>query len=196
MNRSDHQEFTSELVLRAYAMGIFPMGEGEGEIRWYSPEPRCIIDLPNFHAPRRLLRTCRQGRFDVRVNANFEAVIRSCGARSDTWITDEILRVYIELHRMGYAHSVETYMNGELVGGLYGVSIGGAFMGESMFHRATDASKVALVALVERLRARGFVLLDAQYMTRHLSTFGAVYIRRAEYLRRLDEALLLSCHFA
>ncbi len=188
-------EFTAELVLRAYTAGIFPMGHDDGIIRWYSPDPRCIIPLDDFHASKRLMRTIRQGKFDLRVNGNFEGVMRLCAQRDSTWITEEILRVYIELHEHGFAHSVEAYQDGEIVGGLYGVSIGGAFMGESMFHIATDASKVCLVYLVERMKERGFVLLDSQYVTDHLSTFNALQISRQEYLERLKDALKLKCIF-
>ncbi|MCC6979342.1 MAG: leucyl/phenylalanyl-tRNA--protein transferase [Candidatus Melainabacteria bacterium] len=188
-------EFTAELVLRAYTAGIFPMGHDDGIIRWYSPDPRCIIPLDSFHASKRLMRTIRQGKFEMRVNHDFAGVMKLCADRDSTWITDEIFRVYIELHEHGFAHSVEAYQDGKIVGGLYGVSIGGAFMGESMFHTATDASKVCLVYLVERMKERGFVLLDSQYVTDHLSTFNAVNIPRQEYLERLRHALTLKCVF-
>lgn len=163
-----------------------------GEIRWYSPDPRGIIPLEGFHASRRLSRLVRQGRFAVRVDTDFPAVIRACAARQDeegTWIDEEILESYCALHERGLAHSIETWQGDELVGGLYGVALGGAFFGESMFHNATDASKVALVALVERLRERGYVLLDTQWLTDHLAQFGAVEIPRRRYLRLLDAAL-------
>lgn len=188
-------EFTAELVLRAYTAGIFPMGHDDGIIRWYSPDPRCIIPLDDFHASKRLMRTMRQGKFDLKVNSDFPGVMKLCADRDSTWITDEIFRVYVELHEHGFAHSVEAYQDGKIVGGLYGVSIGGAFMGESMFHTATDASKVCLVHLVERMKERGFVLLDSQYVTDHLSTFNAVNIPRHEYLERLRHALTLKCVF-
>lgn len=141
------------------------------------------------------MRTIRQGKFEMRVNHDFAGVMKLCADRDSTWITDEIFRVYIELHEHGFAHSVEAYQDGKIVGGLYGVSIGGAFMGESMFHTATDASKVCLVYLVERMKERGFVLLDSQYVTDHLSTFNAVNIPRQEYLERLRHALTLKCVF-
>jgi len=188
-------EFTAELVLRAYTAGIFPMGHDDGIIRWYSPDPRCIIPLDGFHASKRLMRTIRQGKFEMRVNSDFPAVMKLCAERDSTWITEEILRVYTELHQHGFAHSVEAHKDGRIVGGLYGVSIGGAFMGESMFHSETDASKVCLVYLVERMKERGFVLLDSQYVTDHLSTFNAVNIPRQEYLERLKHALTLKCAF-
>ncbi|HEY9714142.1 MAG TPA: leucyl/phenylalanyl-tRNA--protein transferase, partial [Chroococcales cyanobacterium] len=191
------QEFTAELVIRAYASGIFPMGGEDGKIRWYSPDPRCVIDLEDFHISRRLARTYRQSKFEIKVNADWDGVLQGCAERDTTWITDDIYRVYTKLHRIGLAHTVEAYLDNQLVGGLYGVSIGGAFMGESMFHTATDASKVCLVYLVERLKERRFSLLDSQYMTSHLSRFGARLIAREEYLLRLHEALMRrECRFA
>ncbi len=190
-----HVEFTPELVIRAYASGIFPMGDDYGPIKWYSPDPRCIIDLYDFHIPKRLARTYRQGVFDIQVNSAWEAVLRGCAARDSTWITDDIFRVYTQLHRMGFAHSVEAYKDGMLAGGLYGVSLRGAFMGESMFHEVTDASKVCLVHLVERLKKRGFILLDSQFMTTHLSTFNARLISRAEYMAMLRNALTIDASF-
>jgi len=181
-----------DLLVSAYASGWFPMAVEPGEIRWYSPDPRGIIPLEGFHASRRLSRLVRQGRFAIRVDRDFPAVIRACAARQDeegTWIDEEILESYCALHERGLAHSVETWQDDELVGGLYGVALGGAFFGESMFHHATDASKVALVALVERLRERGYVLLDTQWMTEHLTQLGGVEIPRRRYLRLLDAAL-------
>ncbi len=171
------------------------MGDEGGGIRWYSPDPRCVIELEKFHAPARLLRTCRKGGFSVRINSAWDQVIRECARRETTWITEEIIDAYTQMHEMGIAHSVEAYADGRLAGGLYGVSIGGAFMGESMFHLVTDASKVCLVYLVERLRDRGYALLDCQYMTEHLQKFGAVLIPREEYMRRLALALQLNCRF-
>ena len=171
------------------------MGNEDGSIYWYSPDPRCIIDLDKFHASKRLMRTYRQGKFELRVNSAWKEVLDACAERSSTWITDDIKRVYTQLHEMGYAHSVEAYYEGALAGGLYGVAIGGAFMGESMFHRVTDASKICLVYLVERMKARGFTLLDSQYMTDHLGTFNALNIRRSEYLERLHDALNRNCRF-
>jgi len=191
-----NQPFTAQLVLAAYTQAIFPMGNDDGSIHWYSPDPRCIIDIDDFHAPKRLLRTYRQGKFDMRVNTAWEDVLNECANRDSTWITEEIFRVYTELHNLGFAHSVEAFYNGRLAGGLYGVAIGGAFMGESMFHTVTDASKVSLVYLVERMKQRGFTLLDSQYMTDHLGTFSARNIPRAEYLSRLRDALNRDCKFA
>lgn len=188
-------QFNEELVLRAYCQGIFPMGHDDGQIHWYSPDPRCIFDLDTFHASSRLMRTYRQGKYKVKVDLKFEEVMWACAERDSTWINEEIVRVYSSLHRHGFAHSVETYFEGHLVGGLYGVSIGGAFMGESMFHRMTDASKVALIHLVERMKEKGYVLLDTQYTNKHLAQFNAVEIPRYEYLARLEEALKLNCSF-
>ena len=190
------EPFTKDLVLSAYSQGIFPMGHDDGTIRWYSPDPRCVFDFDKFHVPRRLMRTYKSGKFEMKVNSAWREVLKACADRDSTWITDDIFRVYTEMHEAGFAHSVEAYYEGKLAGGLYGVSIGGAFMGESMFHNVTDASKISLIYLVERLKSRGFVLLDSQYMTDHLSTLGAVLIPRQEYLRRLDRALYLDCRFA
>lgn len=179
------------LVVRAYREGIFPMAVEDGRIGWFSPDPRGIIPLDTFHIPARLARVIRQGRYDVVVDRDFAGVMRACAERpgEGTWISDEIIDAYTALHRLGIAHSVEARREGRLVGGLYGVHLGGAFFGESMFHRETDASKVALAALVDRLRRHGFVLLDTQWVTPHLEQFGAVEIPRAEYLRRLKAAL-------
>jgi leucyl/phenylalanyl-tRNA--protein transferase len=188
---------TPEMVVRAYCMGAFPMADPRrGRIDWYAPDPRAIIPLDTFHVPRSLARTIRRGRFEVRIDTAFGRVIRACAARDETWISGRIMQVYEDLHRFGFAHSVEAWHGGDLAGGLYGVALGGAFFGESMFSRVTDASKVALVALVERLRERGFVLLDTQFQTEHLARFGTVEIPRAEYLRRLAAALPLDRDFA
>jgi leucyl/phenylalanyl-tRNA--protein transferase len=185
------------LLVRAYREGIFPMALEDGEIGWFSPDPRGVLPLDAFRVPARLARIVRQGRFEVAIDRAFADVMRACaaGRAEGTWISDEILEAYAALHRLGIAHSVETWRRGELVGGLYGVHLGGAFFGESMFHRATDASKVALVALVDRLRRRGFRLLDIQWTTPHLEQFGAVAIPRREYLRRLRQALAFDCSF-
>jgi leucyl/phenylalanyl-tRNA--protein transferase len=190
-----------ELLVSAYASGWFPMAVEPGEIRWYSPDPRGIIPLDGFRISKRLARTWRSGRFTIEVNRRFEDVIRACADadrdRDDpgSWIDDEIIESYCALHQRGVAHSVETWQGGRLVGGLYGVALGGAFFGESMFHHATDASKVALIALVERLRTRGFCLLDTQWVTDHLLQFGAIEIPRRRYLHLLDAALKLDCRF-
>ncbi len=190
----------SDLLLNAYATGWFPMAVGR-ELQWFSPDPRGILPLDTFHVPRRLARVMRSGHFRIEIDRAFPEVMLACAAEDrdpedpGTWINDEIIESYVELHRLGFAHSVEVWNADRLVGGLYGVALRGAFFGESMFHRETDASKVALVALVDRLRAREYVLLDTQWTTPHLEQFGAVEIRRREYLRRLRESLRLECSF-
>ena len=192
MRSRGKQTIDPELLLRAYALGWFPMGTGRrGRIEWFSPDPRGILPIQTFHAPSRLRRVVRQSRFTIRIDTAFEAVMRACAHRDETWITEDIVASYVSLHRLGFAPSVETWQDDQLVGGLYGVALGGAFFGESMFHTATDASKVALVALVERLRDRGFVLLDTQWVTPHLAQFGGVEIPRADYLERLATAITL-----
>jgi leucyl/phenylalanyl-tRNA--protein transferase len=191
----------ADLLVSAYASGWFPMAVDEGDIRWYSPDPRGVIPLDAFHVPSRLARVIRSGRFRVEIDHDFEGVMRACaeverGERDGgTWIDRDILESYCALHTAGLAHSVETWQEDALVGGLYGVALGGAFFGESMFHRATDASKVALAALVERLRTRDFRLLDVQWVTEHLRQFGAVEIPRRQYLRQLAEALEVDVEF-
>ena len=186
---------TPEILLRAYAQGLFPMAERRDDpaLYWVSPEQRGIIPLDRFHVPRRLARTVKGERFMVTGDAAFSAVMQGCAepapGREQTWINDEILRLYAALHAGGHAHSVECWRGGELVGGLYGVTLGGAFFGESMFSRERDASKVALVHLVEGLRRGGFVLLDTQFLTGHLAGFGAIEIPRARYLVLLHEAI-------
>jgi len=185
------------VLVRAYREGRFPMGLEGGEIGWFSPDPRGILPLDTFHVPARLGRALRRRAFEVRIDSAFDAVMRACAAgRADgTWINEEILASYSALHRLGLAHSVEAWQNGTLAGGLYGVHLGGAFFGESMFHRAPNASKVALVALVERLHRQGFALLDTQWVTPHLAQFGAVEIPRRQYLRLLTTALEKPCRF-
>ena len=185
-----------DFLLNAYARGIFPMTIPGGGIEWFSPDPRGVLPLDAFHLPHGLVRALKKNLFEVRYDTVFEEVMRCCAEREETWIDDEIVRSYVELHRLGFAHSVETWREGVLAGGLYGVALGGAFFGESMFHRETDASKVALHALVERLRERRFALLDLQWVTPHLATFGAVEIPRREYLKKLRAALALDCEFA
>lgn len=190
------QALTPELVVLAYQSGYFPMAEEDsGEIYWYSPDPRAVIPLDNVRVSRSLRRTIRKCVFRITVNSAFGEVIRSCAARSDTWISDEIIAVYEELHKQGFAHSVEAWDPQGLVGGLYGVSLGGAFFGESMFSRATDASKTAFVALTERLKERGFTLLDSQFLNPHMQSLGAVEIPRSEYLEALERTLPLTCRF-
>jgi leucyl/phenylalanyl-tRNA--protein transferase len=185
-----------ERLLAAYRRGLFPMAVNRrGDIGWFSPDPRALIPLDaRFHVSRSLRRAVP--RYQVTVDRAFEAVIRACAtSHGDTWISEEIVAAYTALHRLGHAHSVEAWIAGELLGGLYGVHVGGAFFGESMFHRATDASKVALVALVERLRARGFELLDTQWMTPHLAQFGTQELPRPEYLALLRRAVTRRCRF-
>lgn len=194
-------ELTPDMLLRAYAIGVFPMAEDrdDPELFWVDPRLRGIIPLDDFHVPRRLQRTIRNGGFHVTFDHAFEEVIEGCAeataVRPRTWINDRIVTLYTSLFHMRHAHSVECWRDGELIGGLYGVSLGGAFFGESMFSRARDASKVALVHLVARLRAGGFALLDAQFITDHLSQFGAVEIPRREYRARLAKALEIEAYF-
>ncbi|MCX6050167.1 MAG: leucyl/phenylalanyl-tRNA--protein transferase [Chloroflexi bacterium] len=186
-------QLTPRLLFAAYRQGAFPMGHDDGEIYWYDPDPRCILPLDTFHVPRSLAQTIRHGGFEVRFNTAFRQVMLACAepapGREQTWITAEILAAYCQFHELGFAHSVETWVDGQLVGGLYGVAIGGLFAGESMFSHRQDASKIALVYLVERLRTQGFVLHDTQFMTEHLRRFGAIEIPRAEYHRQLQQAL-------
>lgn len=179
----------SDLLLEAYRLGVFPMAMDDGEIRWFSPEPRTILPLDAFHVPHGLKRERRAQAIEIRINTQFAEVIRSCAARPDTWINLEIIESYTRLHELGAAHSVEAWSANELVGGLYGVTLGAAFFGESMFHRTTGASKIALWALVERLRERRFSLLDTQWLTPHLEQFGAKEIPRKLYLHLLSEAV-------
>lgn len=186
---------TPEILLRAYAAGIFPMSEGSDDpgLFWVEPKERGVMPLGSFHASRKLRTLVRRDHFEVRVDTAFDAVIAACAghgiARPDTWINRRIHQLFGKLFELGHAHSVECWRAGHLVGGLYGLAMGGAFFGESMFHRETDASKVALVHLVARLRAGGFILLDTQFQTDHLAQFGTVEIDRDAYRSRLDEAI-------
>src|ERR1051325_2260586 len=189
----------AEMLLDAYRNGIFPMALNKrGDIGWFSPDPRGIIPLDErFHVPHGLARVLKRGEFRITIDTDFEAVMRECARRRDeTWISKEIIESYCRLHRLGHGHSVETGLAENLVGGLYGVHIGGAFFGESMFHRAANASKVALVSLVERLRANRFSLLDTQWLTPHLAQFGTCEIARDQYLELLKSALERDCTFA
>jgi leucyl/phenylalanyl-tRNA--protein transferase len=185
----------TDLLLKAYASGVFPMAESasDPEVFWVRPETRGIIPLDGFHIPKSLAKAMRKGRFDIRFDFDFEATIDACAEkreeRRSTWINAPIREAYVLLHRMGNAHSVEAWHNGKLVGGLYGVSLGRVFFGESMFSKETDASKICLVHLVERLKARGFVLLDTQFTTEHLKRFGAADVPRGRYEAMLAEAL-------
>jgi leucyl/phenylalanyl-tRNA---protein transferase len=173
-----------------------------GEIRWFSPDPRGIIPLDDFHLPHRLQRLWKRGTFAIEINQDFEGVIRACAEVErdpldpGTWISNEIIDSYLELHSLGYAHSVEVWRDSRQVAGLYGVALGGAFFGESMFHREANTSKIALVALVDRLQTRGYRLLDTQWATDHLRQFGAIEIPRRDYLRALEAALAVDCVFA
>jgi leucyl/phenylalanyl-tRNA--protein transferase len=196
MRRRRPDPLDPSVLVRAYAHGIFPMADASGRIDWYAPDPRAIIEHAHFHRSRSLRATIRKGLYDIRVDTAFAAVMRACAARPATWINEEFVRAYTALHQAGLAHSVEAWREGRLVGGLYGVSLGGVFCGESMFSHAPDASKVCLAALIDRLVARGFVLHDVQFMTPHLASLGASLIPRAEYERRLAAALRLPCVFA
>jgi leucyl/phenylalanyl-tRNA--protein transferase len=194
-------EITPEVLLKAYACGIFPMAESADDpaLYWIEPEKRGIIPLNNFHVASRLARTVRAGQFTIAINRDFEGVLDGCAepapGRARTWINTRIRTLYCKLYDIGHCHSVEAYENGELVGGLYGVCLGRAFFGESMFHRSRDASKVALVHLVAKLRAGGFKLLDTQFVTDHLKTFGAAEVSRRQYHKLLEAALVGEADF-
>jgi leucyl/phenylalanyl-tRNA--protein transferase len=196
MHMSAHR-LEPDAVLVAYTQGAFPMTDRDGITRWYTADPRGVIPLDRFHVPGTLAQLVRQRRFDIRINHDFLATMRACMTAhpGGSWISEDLIRVYTELHHMGFAHSVEAWQEGKLAGGLYGVSIGGAFFGESMFHFVRDASKVALVRLVERLRERCFVLLDTQASTAHLERFGCIEMPASEYLVRLRAALNLQRKF-
>ncbi|WP_297490486.1 leucyl/phenylalanyl-tRNA--protein transferase [Acidocella sp.] len=194
-------QLTPDLLLRAYRLGLFPMAESRDAktLHWLDPEARGVLPLHGFHIPRSLLKVLRAGRFVVTANAAFAHTIAQCAAaravRPETWINPEIEKLFIELYRLGFAHSVESWEDGRLVGGLYGAALGGVFFGESMFSTATDASKVALVHLVARLRLSGFTLLDTQFLTAHLSRFGAVEVPRNAYHEMLADALEVPARF-
>ena len=194
-------DVTADLVLRAYSIGLFPMAESRDNPRlhWLDPQMRGHLPLDSFHLSRRLLRTVLSGPYTVTVDRDFPATIAACAAptpaRPETWINPTIERLFTEIHQMGHGHSVETWLDGEMVGGLYGVALGGVFFGESMFSRARDASKVALVHLVARLRLGGFALLDTQWVTSHLAQFGAEEVPREAYRARLEKAITLSAYF-
>jgi len=194
---------TPQVLLKAYACGIFPMSDSANDpgLYWIEPEQRGVFPLDAFHVPRRLARTMRQGTFEIRIDTDFDGVISGCAGhftspyRDKTWINDRIRKLYRQLFDLGHCHTVETWQDGRLVGGLYGVRLRGAFFGESMFSHVTDASKVALVHLVARLKAGGFTLLDAQFTTEHLAQFGVIEIDRPEYHRRLEAALQVEGDF-
>ncbi|KJF68644.1 MULTISPECIES: leucyl/phenylalanyl-tRNA--protein transferase [Rhizobium] len=193
--RSKNNGITVDMLLRAYSAGLFPMADSadDPELFWVEPEIRGIIPLASFHVSKSLAKVMRRKPFEIRFNTAFEAVMAGCAAeapdRPSTWINATIRKLYTELHQIGHAHSVEAWDGKELVGGLYGVSLGAAFFGESMFSRRTNASKICLVHLVERLRASGFVLLDTQFTTEHLKTFGAIDVPKQEYAKMLDLAV-------
>jgi leucyl/phenylalanyl-tRNA--protein transferase len=187
---------TPDVLLDAYRIGFFPMAEGrDGPLSWYSPDPRGIIPVRPGNIPRSVRKLVREERFEIRIDTSFEQVMRACAEREETWISEEIIEVYTALHGVGYGHSVEAWEGGELAGGLYGVAIGGAFFGESMFSRASGTSKVALAVLITRLEAAGFSLLDSQFVTSHLRQFGAIEVPRAEYLEMLENAIELDVSF-
>ena len=191
-------KITAEAILNAYVQGAFPMADPAGTIRWYTADPRGVLPLDGFNMPRSLRQTIRRGTFEVRINHNFRHVMSACRERrhDHTWISPELIELYVELHHLGFAHSVETWHEGKLAGGLYGVAIGAVFFGESMFHYEPDASKVALAALVDRLRERHFDLLDTQAVTQHLSRFGAVEVPADEYLAKLRVSITKTRTFA
>lgn len=188
---------TPELLLSAYAQGIFPMamGRDEAKLYWFEPEQRGVIPLQNFHISRSLAREIRRETLTIRTNTAFRAVVEGCADRPETWINDALFTLYDALHAQGFAHSLEVWRGADLVGGIFGITLGGAFFGESMFSRATNASKVALAYTVDRLRRAGFALFDTQYLTPHLASLGGVEIPRAEYQRQLAKALKIEANF-
>ncbi len=188
-SQKKEQALDPDFLLVAYCNGYFPMATSKtGRIEWFSPDPRAIIPLDSFNLSRSLRRTVLKNTFEIRVNTAFEQVMRCCAKREETWISEEIIQAYVLLHERGFGHSVETWYEGRLEGGLYGVAIGGAFFGESMFSLKKDASKVALVHLVRIMKRNGFTLLDVQFMTDHLRSFGAVEIPRSSYIHLLSKA--------
>ncbi|HEX9739898.1 MAG TPA: leucyl/phenylalanyl-tRNA--protein transferase [Ignavibacteriaceae bacterium] len=182
-------------MLRLYASGAFPMADDEGRISWFMPEIRTIIPLDNYNIPRSLKIFLKKNNFEIRFDTNYLSVIRGCASREKTWISEELIEAYRRLHKKGHVHSVETWEEGKLVGGLYGVTFRGAFFGESMFSTVPQASKAALLKLIERLTLKDFVLLDVQYMTSHLKMFGAVEIDFEEYNKLLYSAYTRACEF-
>ncbi|MFT4548631.1 MAG: leucyl/phenylalanyl-tRNA--protein transferase [Verrucomicrobiales bacterium] len=189
------QQIDPDFLVNAYASGVFPMAMDDGEIGWFAPDPRGIIPLDTFHIPHGMKQVIENPPFEMRIDTDFEAVMRGCADRSETWINESIIATYVELHRRGCAHSIEAWEGDELVGGLYGVALGAAFFGESMFSRKSEASKLCLVHLVGRMRARGYTLLDTQWTNPHLDKFGAVEIPKSQYHRMLAEALDLDVSF-
>ncbi|MHA8065648.1 leucyl/phenylalanyl-tRNA--protein transferase [Aquirufa sp. ROCK2-A2] len=190
---------TIEMLIDAYCSGFFPMADEMGEVLWYNPDPRAIIPFENYRVSKSLKPILNKKQFDIQINGNFEQVMRYCAAprkeEDQTWINEEIIQLYVELHRMGLAHSVEAYREGRLVGGLYGVCLGGAFFGESMFSLESNSSKVAFHYLIQLLKSNGFSLLDSQFMNDNVKRYGAIEITRTEYLARLHEALPKNCAF-
>jgi leucyl/phenylalanyl-tRNA---protein transferase len=194
--RRQQEILTPDILLDAYRIGFFPMAENRnGPLSWYSPDPRGIIPIRTANIPRSVRKLVREGRFEIRIDTSFEQVMRACAEREETWISEEIIEVYTALYSVGYGHSVEAWEGGALVGGLYGIAIGGAFFGESMFSRASGTSKAALASLITRLETAGFSLLDSQFITPHLEQFGAMEVPRIEYLALLENALELDVSF-
>lgn len=190
------QRIDPNFLVNAYASGVFPMALEDGEIGWFSPDPRGIIPLEGFRPPHGMKRVLEEQPFEIRVDTEFEAVMRGCADREETWINESIIETYVELYDRGHAHSVEAWEGDQLVGGLYGVSLGTAFFGESMFSKKSEASKLCLVHLIERMRERGFTLLDTQWTNPHLEKFGAIDIPKAEYSEKLNQALAGEARFA
>jgi len=190
-------DITPTLLLRAYSAGVFPMSDGAGsdDVYWIDPKTRGVIPLNGLHISRSMRKVARRGGFEIRVNDDFRGTVSDCADREETWINETILELYVTLHRLGYAHSVEVWDAGKRIGGLYGVALGGAFFGESMFSTRPNASKLAMIWLVARLNAGGFRLLDTQFLTEHLASLGAVEINRALYHERLEAALAVRANF-
>lgn len=190
---------TADDLIYGYINGIFPMADADGTLYWYSPDPRAIIPIDAYRPARSLRPVLNKNTFEIRINQNFEGVMRQCAApraqEEGTWISENIIEAYTKLHHLGMAHSIETYQGGTLVGGLYGVAIGAAFFGESMFHQVSNASKVAFHALMEILRERNFILLDTQFINDNVRRFGAVEIPKVEYLARLRQAIAIKARF-
>lgn len=192
-------KLTADDLIYGYMNGIFPMADNDGTLYWYSPDPRAVIPIDTYKPPKSLRPTINKKIFEVRISTNFEQVMRNCAASrkgdDETWISEEIIEAYCELHKAGLAFSVETYIDNHLVGGLYGVSIGGAFFGESMFYKVPDASKVAFHYLMEILKHQGYELLDTQFINDNVKRFGAIEIPRQEYVKQLKNSLEKRCHF-
>lgn len=192
-------QLTADDLIYGYINGIFPMADADGSLYWYSPDPRAIIPIDSYRASKSLRPVLNKNVFEIQVNRNFEGVMRQCAApriqEEGTWISEDIIRAYTRLHDLGMAHSIEAYQEGKLVGGLYGVSIGAAFFGESMFHHVSNASKVAFHALISILRERNFKLLDTQFINDNVRRFGAIEIPKAEYLARLRQAIAMKARF-